>query len=60
MNATDQAHAKLLNAYRMALSVWSEARALYSPDDPEVVAANEHLDALEEELTLKRPAVLAA
>jgi len=40
MNAIDQSHQELLKKYRMALGIWSESRALYSPDAPEVAAAN--------------------
>jgi len=35
----------------MALSLWSEARALYSSDEPEVIAVTKRVEALEEELS---------
>ena len=61
MNAMEDFYTALLNEYRMALGVWSEARAIYSPDEPEVAAATKHLEALEEELaTYSQPAALAA
>jgi hypothetical protein len=45
-------HMALLDEYRMALSLWSETRALYSADAIEVRQAIQHLEALEEDLTL--------
>jgi hypothetical protein len=45
-------HMALLDEYRMALSLWSETRALYSADAIEVRQATKHLEALEEDLTL--------
>jgi hypothetical protein len=60
MNATEQAYAERLAAYRMALGLWSEVRAHYPADAPEVIAAAGHLEALEQELaSLKQPAVAA-
>ena len=57
----EQEYTKLLNEYRIALSLWSETRALYSPDKPEVIAATRHLDELEQELSLyNKPALAAA
>ena len=50
----------LLSEYRIALQVWSEARALYSPDQPEVTAATNHLEALERELRAFSQPTLAA
>jgi hypothetical protein len=44
-------HMTLLDEYRMALSLWSETRALYSPDAAEVIQATRHLQDLEQELT---------
>ena len=48
-------HMALLDEYRMALSLWSETRALYSPDAGEVVQATRHLEGLEHELSLCEP-----
>ena len=45
-------HLALLDEYRMALSLWSETRAFYSPDTLEVRQATKHLEALEEDLAL--------
>ena len=45
-------HMALLDEYQMALSLWSETRALYSADTIEVRQATKHLEALEEDLTL--------
>ena len=42
----------LLDEYRMALSLWSEARALYMPEAAEVVHATKHHEDLEHELSL--------
>ena len=42
----------LLDEYRMALSLWSETRALYSAGTIEVEQATKHLEALEEDLAL--------
>ena len=51
---------ELLNEYRIALALWSEVRAHYSPDDPEVVAVTSHLEALEQELaSFSQPALAA-
>ena len=45
-------HKALLDEYRMALSLWSETRAFYSPEAIEVVDATKHLEELEHELLL--------
>jgi hypothetical protein len=45
-------HMALLDEYRMALSLWTEARALYVPDAVEVAQAITHLENLEHELVL--------
>ncbi len=45
-------HMALLDEYRMALSLWSETRALYSPGAAEIVQATKHLEDLEHELSL--------
>jgi hypothetical protein len=45
-------HMALLDEYRMALSLWSETRALYSGEAAEVVQATQHLEDLEHELSL--------
>jgi hypothetical protein len=59
MNATEQAYAERLAAYRMALGLWSEVRAHYPPDAPEVIAATGHLEALERKLASVSPALAA-
>lgn len=46
MYTMEREYTELLSEYRVALGVWSEARAVYSPDQPEVAAAS-HLEALE-------------
>ena len=60
MNATEREYTELLREYRVALGVWSEARALYAPDEPEVTAATSHLQALEQELAVFGQPALAA
>ncbi len=45
-------HMALLDEYRMALSLWSETRALYRPEALEIVQATRHLEDLEHELVL--------
>ena len=45
-------HMALLDEYRMALSLWSETRALYVPEAVEIVQATKHLEDLEQELVL--------
>jgi hypothetical protein len=45
-------HMALLDQYRMALSLWSETRALYVPEAMEIVQATKHLEDLEHELVL--------
>ncbi|MBI2687381.1 MAG: hypothetical protein HYX27_13800 [Acidobacteria bacterium] len=54
MNAiaeTSAEHTALLNEYRIALRLWTEARALYQHDTaPEVVEANRLVEALEHRL----------
>ena len=45
-------HMALLDEYRMALSLWTETRALYVPDAAEVAQATTHLENLEHELVL--------
>ena len=60
MNAMERSYTELVNEYRMALGLWSEVRAHYSAEDPEVAAATGHLDALEQELESFSQAALAA
>lgn len=48
-------HMELLDEYRMALSLWSETRTLYSPQAHEVLEATRHLEELEHELSLCVP-----
>jgi hypothetical protein len=56
----ERTYTELLNEYRIALGLWSEARALYSPDEPEVAAATSHLEAIEQELaSFSQPALAA-
>ncbi len=50
-------HMALLDEYRMALSLWSETRALYSPEAAEIAQATRHLEDLEHELPAMRCAV---
>ncbi|HEU0120978.1 MAG TPA: hypothetical protein VFQ91_10680 [Bryobacteraceae bacterium] len=54
MNAiaeTSAEHAALLNEYRIALRLWTEARALYLQDScPEVVEASRLVESLEHRL----------
>ena len=45
-------HMALLDEYRMALSLWSETRALYLPEAMEIVQATKHLEDIEHELSL--------
>ncbi len=45
-------HMALLDEYRMALSLWSETRALYLPEAAEIVQATKHLEDLEHEISL--------
>ena len=45
-------HMALLDEYRMALSLWSETRALYSAEAAEIAQATKHLEDLEHELSL--------
>ena len=45
-------HLALLDEYRMALSLWSETRAIYSPETDEVRQATTHLEELERNLGL--------
>lgn len=44
------AHSALLDEYRAALQVWSEARALYAQDSPEVADATRHVEEIERRL----------
>jgi hypothetical protein len=44
------AHSALLDEYRTALQVWSEARALYAQDSPEVAEATRHIEDVERRL----------
>jgi hypothetical protein len=60
VNALEQEYTKLINEYRIALSLWSETRALYSSDQPEVIAATKHLEELEQELSFYNKPALAA
>ena len=45
-------HMALLDEYRMALSLWSETRALYLPDAVEIIQATKRLEDLEQEISL--------
>lgn len=58
MKALEREYVELLKEYRAALDLWSETRALYSPDEPEVTAATKHLEAVEKQLNeLGQPAL---
>jgi len=46
-------HMALPDEYRMALSLWSETRALYMPEAMEIVQATKHLEDLEQQLVLR-------
>ena len=60
MNAAERSYPELVNQYRVALGLWSEVRAHYSPDKPEVMAATSHLEAIEQELaSFSQPALAA-
>ena len=56
----EQEYTKLRNEYGIALSLWSETRALYSSDQPEVIAATKYLEELEQELSFYNKPALAA
>lgn len=53
MPATTMTQAELREEYRILLGLWSEARALYPADSPEVERASEELATLE--LQLQQP-----
>jgi hypothetical protein len=55
-----QTHLELLNEYRIALGLWSDARALYPAHEAEVAAATSHLEALEKQLESFSVPALAA
>lgn len=60
VNTMERTYTELLNEYRIALGLWSEVRAHYSPDEPEVAAATGHLEAIEQELaSFSHPALAA-
>lgn len=43
-------HAELAEEYRIAVRLWTEARALYPANFPEITSAEEQLTALETQL----------
>ena len=43
-------HAELEKEYRIAVRLWSEARALYPANSPEIASAEEQLTRLETQL----------
>ena len=43
-------YTELLKAYRNALETWSRAKAMHSPDGPELIAAAVRLEEIENEL----------
>ena len=47
MSVTWTTYPELLKEYRTALEQWSEAKALHSPDGPELIAAAVHLEKIE-------------
>ena len=49
---------ELLAEYRFALGIWTETKALYPLDGPEVFQAALHLETLENRLKERRPLVL--
>jgi len=60
VSALEKKYTEFLNDYRIALGVWTEVRALYSPDAPEITAATDHLEAIEKQLgTFSEPALAA-
>ena len=50
---------ELVEEYRVALGLWSEARALYPVDSLEVQRATEHLEVLEYNLSHVRAGTVA-
>jgi hypothetical protein len=53
-------HRALLDEYRIALSLWSEVRALFPPQAAEVLEATKHLETLEHALAAYEEPALAA
>jgi hypothetical protein len=47
MNAMESAYKELLQEHQAALGIWTEAKALYSPDGPKLIAAAIHLEEIE-------------
>jgi hypothetical protein len=56
MIAKQVSYNELLSEYRYALGIWTETKALYSYDGPEVFHATLHLEALEKQLENHRRA----
>jgi hypothetical protein len=54
MNAKPVSYEQLLNEYRYSLGIWSETKALYSSDGPEVFHATLELEELEIKLRKHR------
>jgi hypothetical protein len=61
MIAKQVSYNELLSEYRYALGIWTETKALYAHDSPEVFHATLHLEELEKQLAnQRRPFSLAA
>ena len=61
MIAKQVSYNNLLSEYRYALGIWTETKALYSHDGPEVFHATLQLEALEKQLqNYRRPFSLMA
>ncbi len=61
MIAKQVSYNELLSEYRYALGIWTETKALYAHDGPEVFHAELQLEALEKELeNHRRPFSLLA
>jgi len=54
MSAKPTTYDELLAEYRYALGIWTETKALYPPEAPEVFQATWHLEDVEHSLQLHR------
>jgi hypothetical protein len=59
MSAQNMSYQEILTEYRFALGIWTETKALYGPDGPELLQAAMRLEYLENALANRRMLVAA-
>jgi hypothetical protein len=59
METKTMSYQELLTEYRFALGIWTETKALYAPDSPELLQAAMNLEYLENAIASYRMPIAA-